>query len=58
MNKTITVIALTLASSVALAGTSPPTTEAIPIGNDIAMLGVSLVLAGIAARIINHRARK
>ena len=57
MFKTTTFVALILASGSALAGGGPPT-EAIPIGNDIAMLGVSLVLAGIAARIISRRANK
>ena len=58
MDRTLAPLALTLASSAALAGGGPLTTEAIPIGNDVAMLGLSLVLAGIAARIISRRARK
>ena len=58
MNRILLLSVLAMASSTALAGPPPPISEAIPIGNDLAMLGVSLVLAGIAARIISRRTSK
>lgn len=58
MKNVLTFTLLALAAGSTVAGTSPPGPEAIPIGNDIAMLGASLVLAGIAARIISRRAGK
>ena len=42
---------LLLISTATLAGNGPPTTPAtVPIMGDLAMAGMSLVLAGIAAR--------
>ena len=54
MKKLSTLALLALAASPALAGNL----NQIPIGNDIAMFGVSLVLAGIAARFIVRRSSK
>ena len=58
MNRILLLAALATASCTAFAGPPPPVSEAIPIGNDLAMLGVSLVLAGVAARIIRRRTSK
>ena len=55
--KKISLITISLLASASSYAGGPPMAE-VPIGNDLAMLGISLVLAGVAARVIAGRAQK